>query len=147
MIHEKITKQRAGTTHQPCPCLIGKTDLISKRCRLPDESIRCIQSTGLPLHPTGKRKPKANPGSRALCGFYSKARTRSYCPDKSHGFVYGLVDQQSCKNGIGRVFIKTRPWSQKRDKLNFPAALTGLVSKSWPRFTVCLSRMLSPTCL
>lgn len=142
MIHETSTQQRTGTTNQPCLFVIRKRFAIGGSFGCPDQAIQCIQDTGLPLYAAGQKEPQTHPGSGAIGCIYRQTGTQPDRTDKICSFFYGPFYQQNCKNGIGRVFIKTRPWLQKRDKLNFPAGLTGLVSKSSPRFTVSLFGML-----
>jgi hypothetical protein len=137
--YEQITKHGTGTTDQPSFYLIGKRPFISGSAGYSDKAIWGVQSAGISLRSGGQKESGARPNSRIICGLYGKTGPQPDQTCKINCLINGIIDQHSSKNGAGRVFIKTRPWHKKRDELNFPGLMTGLVSKSSPRFTVSLS--------
>jgi len=141
--YEKITKRGTCTTNQSCLYLIGKRHVVPGNFGGSDFSIWSIQSAGVSLCANGQKEPGFNSISGTIRSFYSKIRDFPYQTRKDHGVIDGGFDQLGGKNGAGRVFIKTRPWRKKRDKLSYPVLMTGLVSKSSPRLIVSLSLILS----
>lgn len=142
ILYEKITKHRTGRADKPCLYFIGKRPVIAGDSGGSDYAIWGIQSAGISLYANGQKEPgfHSNPGT--FRGLYSKIGSNPYQTRKSHCFIDGGIDQHGGKNGVGRVFIKTRPWRKKRDELNYPVLMTGLVSKSSPRFIVSLFLVL-----
>ena len=138
MIHEKIKKHGPGPTDQPCFYFIKEGFVIDRSFGCLGKSIWGVQGTGIPLRTDGQKEPGFHPNSRTVCGFYGKIGPKPYQTCKSNCVIYGVIDQHSSKNGTGGVFIKTSAWQKKRDKLNYPAPMTGSVSKSSPRLTVSL---------
>lgn len=139
IIYEQITKYGTGTTDQPCFYLIGKRPVVSGSSGCSDKAIWGVQSASISLHSGGQKESGSRSNSRIICGFYSKTGPQPDQTCKNNCLINGVIDQHNSKNGAGRVFIKTRPWHKKRDELNYPGVMTGLVSKSSPRFTVSLS--------
>lgn len=141
--YEKITKYGTGTTDQPCFCLIGKRPVISGSSGCFDKAIWGVQNTGVSLCSDGQKESETHPNSRTICGLYGKTEPKPYQTHKNNCVIDGIIDQYGSKNGTGGVFIKTRPWRKKRDGLNIPVFMTGLVSKNSHRFTVSLSQILN----
>jgi hypothetical protein len=141
--YEKITKHGTGWADQPSLFFIEKRPAISGNFGGSDHTIWSIQSAGIPLYANGQKEPGFHSNSGTVRGLYSKVGSNPYQTSKSHCFIDGSIDQHGGKNGVGRVFIKTRPCRKKRDELNYPVLMTGLVSKSSPRFTVSLFLVLN----
>jgi hypothetical protein len=137
--YEKITEYGIGTSDQPYLYFIGKRPVVDRNFGRSDNAIWSIQSAGISLHTNGQKEPGFHPNTRTVYCFYSKIGSKPYQTHKSHSVINGSIDQHCSKNGAGRIFIKTIPWHKKRDELNYPVLMTGLVSKSLPRFTVFLS--------
>lgn len=145
MINGKITKHGTGTTDQPCLYFIEEGYVISRSFGYPDTSIWGVQSAGISLRSGGQKESGAHSSSRILCSLYGKTEPKPYQRDKNCGLIYEIIDRHSSKNSAGGVFIKTRAWRKKKDKLNLPAPMTGSVSKNSHRFTVSLSLTLDVT--
>ena len=143
ILYEQITKYRIGATDQPCFYLTGKGFLISGSPGCFDQSIWGVQSTGISLHSDGQEESGSHSDSGTICGIYDKIGSKPYQTHKSNRIIDGVIDQHSSKNGTGGVFIKTSAWRKKRDKLNYPALMTGSVSKNSHRFTVSLFQTLN----
>lgn len=126
--YEKITKRGTCTTDQPCLYLIGGRHVVPGNFGGSDLSIWSIQSAGVSLCANGQKEPGFHSNSGTVCSFYSKIRPIPYPTCKEHCFMDGDLDQRGGKNGAGRVFIKTRAWRKKRDKLSYPVLMTGLPS-------------------
>lgn len=138
MIHEKITKHGTGTTDQPCLYFIKEESVVNGSSGCSDKAIWGIQSTGISLRTAGQKEPKYRTNSGTVCGIYCKIGPKPHQTHKNNCIIDGVIDQHDSKNGTGGVFIKTSAWRKKRDKLNYPAPMTGLVSKNSHRFTVSL---------
>ncbi len=145
MINEQIPKHSTDTTDQPCLYFIKKRYAISGGFRYPDKAIWRIQGAGLPIYTSGQKESRASTCSGEICCLYSKTAPKSYQTDQSSSDINGTIYRKSSENGTGRVFIKTGPWRKKRGKLNYPALMTGSVSKNSHRFTVFLSLVLNAT--
>jgi hypothetical protein len=141
--YEKITKYGTDWADQSCLFLTGKRTVISGNFGGSYHTVWSIQGAGISLYANGQKEPGFHSNSGTDRGLYSKIGTNPYQTRKSNGFIDGSIDQHGGKNGVGRVFIKTRPWRKKRDELNYPVLMTGLVSKSSLRFTVSLFLVLN----
>jgi hypothetical protein len=139
MTHEKVAKHGTGTTDQPCFYFIKEGSVISRGFRCAYKAVWDIQSTGISLRTTGQKEPRYRTDSGTIQGIYGKIGTKPYQTYKGNRIIDGVIDQYSSKNGTGGVFIKTSAWRKKREALNSPGLMTGLVSKSSPRLTVSLS--------
>lgn len=138
MINEEIAKHGTGTTDQSCFYFIGERLLIGGSPGCPNKAIWGLQSAGISLRSGGQKESGSRSDSRTVCRLYGKTRPQPDQTHKSYCVINGVVDQHSSKNGTGGVFIKTSAWRKKREALNSPGLMTGLVSKSSPRLTVSL---------
>ena len=138
MIYEKISKHGVGTAGQSCFYFIKEGYVIGRSFGCPDKAIRGVQGAGISLCSNGQKESGSHPNSRIICSLYGKTRSQPDQKHKSNCLINGVIDQHSGENGVRGVFIKTRPWRKKRDELNSPGLMTGLLSKSSPRFTVSL---------
>lgn len=141
--YEKITKHRTDTTGQPCLYINGRRPVIGGDFGSSGHAIWSVQSAGISLHANGQKESGFHSHSGTVCSLYSKIGPKPYQTHQNNCVINGVIDQHGGENGAGRIFIKTKPWCKKRDKLNYPVVMTGLVSKSSPRFTVSLSLILN----
>jgi hypothetical protein len=142
MINEKSAANGIGTKGQLCLYVIEKGHTAVGDFGSFNKTVWCIQNTSVPVYSAGKSWSRPDAYSGAIRSLYGKTGTQPDKTGESSSIFDEFINQQTSKNGIGRVFIKTRPWRKRKGKLTYPVFLTGTVSKSSQWFIVFLYRIM-----